>query len=76
MKGLRSILFTVVLLIAAGIIGFGVDKLCTVILPAGAAGVMTNPYTFGARALSFGFSLCGVIGLLLSYIFVSYIMKK
>ncbi|MDR1684608.1 MAG: hypothetical protein LBR90_04015 [Elusimicrobiota bacterium] len=76
MKGLRSAIFVIIFFILAALIGFGLERLTVSVLPSDAAGFLVREFSLGAHALSFNVNVCGIIGLILSYLIVSYLMKK
>ena len=59
------IYFIVLLLIAAGI-GYGFDALFS-LLPKNAAEFFVNPFSVGIRPLGIHASVCGIIGLIVSF---------
>ena len=76
MKGIRSVIFVVIFFILAGLIGYGLEKLFVSVLPSDALGSLVKVFDIGVHALSFNFNVCGIIGLILSYMIVNYLMKK
>lgn len=76
MKGVRSVIFVVIFFILAGLIGYGLEKLFVSVLPSDALGSLVKVFDIGVHALSFNFNVCGIIGLILSYMIVNYLMKK
>lgn len=76
MKGIRSVIFVVIFFILAGLIGYGFEKLFVSLLPSATVGTLVKVYDVGVHALSFNFNVCGILGLILSYLIVSYLMKK
>ncbi len=76
MRGIRSVIFVVIFFILAGLIGYGLEKAVVAILPSDAVGSLVRVFDIGVHALSFNFNVCGIIGLILSYLIVSYLMKK
>ncbi len=76
MKGVRSIIFVVIFFILAGLIGYGFERLFVAVLPSSTVGSLVRVWDIGVHALSFNFNVCGVLGLIISYLIVSYLMKK
>ena len=76
MKGIRSVLFVVIFFVLAALIGYGFEKLIVAVLPSDFAGSLVRVFDIGVHALSFNLNVCGIIGLVISYFIVSYIMKK
>ena len=76
MKGIRSIIFVVIFFILAGLIGYGFEKLFVAVLPSETVGSLVRVFDVGVHALSLNFNVCGILGLILSYLIVSYLMKK
>ncbi len=76
MKGIRSIIFVVIFFILAGLIGYGFEKLFVALLPSATVGSLVKVYDVGVHALSLNFNICGILGLICSYLIVSYLMKK
>lgn len=76
MRGLRSVVFVVIFFILAGLIGYGFEKLFVAVLPSQVVGTLVRVYDLGVHALSLNFNVCGILGLIISYLIVSYLMKK
>lgn len=76
MKGVRSTIFVVIFFILAGLIGYGFERLFVTFLPSTAVGSLVRVWDIGVHALSFNFNICGILGLIISYLIVSYLMKK
>ncbi|MDR0953302.1 MAG: hypothetical protein LBM71_03835 [Elusimicrobiota bacterium] len=76
MKGLRSVIFVVIFFILAALIGYGFEKLMVSFLPSDLAGSLVRVFDIGVHALSFNINLCGILGLIISYFLVSYLIKK
>lgn len=76
MKGIRSVIFVVIFFILAGLIGWGLEKLFVSVLPSSMAGSLVRVWDIGVHALSFNINVCGILGMILSYLIVSYLMKK
>ncbi len=76
MKGIRSVIFVVIFFILAGLIGYGLEKFLVAVLPSDALGSLVKVFDVGVHALSFNFNVCGIVGLILSYMIVNYLMKK
>ena len=76
MKGIRSVIFVVIFFILAGLIGWGFEKLFVAVLPSDLAGSLVRVWDIGVHALSFNINICGILGLIISYLIVSYLIKK
>ncbi len=63
------IYFVILLLIAAGI-GYGFDALFSSLLPKNAADFFIKSFAIGIRPLSIHASICGIIGLITSFVIV------
>ena len=76
MKGTRSFIFGIIFFILSALIGYGLEKLMVRLLPSDLAGTLVRVFDVGVHALSFNVNICGIIGLVISYFIVSYLLKK
>ncbi len=68
------IYFIILLLIAAGI-GFGFDALFS-ILPKNSGAFFTQSYAIGIRPLGIHASICGLIGLIVSFVIIKPFLNR
>ena len=68
------IYFIILLLIAAGI-GFGFDALFS-ILPKNSGTFYTQSYAIGIRPLGIHASICGLIGLIVSFVIIKPFLNR
>ena len=69
------IYFIILLLIAAGI-GYGFDALFSSLLPHNAADFFVKSFTVGIRPLGIHASICGIIGLIVSFVIIKPFLNK
>lgn len=69
------IYFVILLLIAAGI-GYGFDVLFSSLLPKNAADVFIKSFTIGIRPLGIHVNICGIIGLIASFVVIKPFLNK
>lgn len=68
------IFFIILLLIAAGI-GYGFDALFS-ILPQNTASFFLKPFSVGIRPLGMHASICGIIGLVISFVIIKPFLNR
>ena len=68
------IYFIILLLIAAGI-GYGFDALFS-ILPKNSGAFFTQSYAIGIRPLGIHASICGLIGLIVSFVIIKPFLNR
>ncbi len=68
------IYFVILLLIAAGI-GYGFDALFS-ILPKNTASFFIESYSIGIRPLGIHASICGIIGLVVSFVIIKPFLNR
>jgi len=69
------IYFIILLLIAAGI-AYGFDAIFSSLLPKNAAGFFINSFSVGIRPLGIHASICGIIGLVVSFALIKPFLNK
>ncbi len=72
---MRGLIFCLLTLVLGGVLGLGLEKLAS-FLPGQLAGTLTRIYGIGIHPLALHITLCGIIGLVMSYLIVSKFVKK
>ena len=72
---MRGLVFCVLTLVVGGAIGLGLEKLAA-FLPAQLASALTRVYSVGIHPLAIHLTLCGLLGLIISYILISKFVRK
>ena len=73
---MRDLVYVILLLIVAGAIAYGLDALCVNMLPQNAASTMVKPFALGIRPLSIHLSICGIVGIICSYMLMKFIFRR
>ena len=73
---MRDLVYVVLLLVVAGLIGYGFDALFSSLLPQNASATFIKPFALGIRPLSIHISICGIIGLICSYALMKFIFRR
>jgi hypothetical protein len=72
---MRGLIFVLLTLILGGVFGLGLEKLAS-FLPNQMASALTRVYYVGIHPIAFNITVCGVLGLVLSYLIILKFVKK
>ena len=72
---MRDILYFILFLIIAGAVAYGFDAIFSSLLPSNASNFFIKPYSFGIRPLSISISVCGIIGIIITYALTKFIRR-
>lgn len=75
MKAIKILVGVLLFFIFAALIGYGFEWLFIKVLPGNLASTLTAAHNFGVRALSISTSLCGIFGMIISYILCTRTVK-
>lgn len=73
---MRDLIYVILLLVIAGLIGYGFDTVFSHLLPQNAASTFIKPFALGIRPLSIHISICGIIGVICSYMLMKFIFRR
>ncbi len=73
---MRDLIYVILLLVVAGLIGYGFDAIFSSLLPQNAAATFIKPFALGIRPLSIHISICGIIGVICSYMLMKFIFRR
>ena len=73
---MRDLVYVILLLIVAGAIGYGFDVVFSSLLPQNAAATFIKPFALGIPPLSIHISICGIIGVVCSYVLMKFIFRR
>ncbi|MBQ3933994.1 MAG: hypothetical protein II726_02250 [Elusimicrobiaceae bacterium] len=73
---MRDIIYFIVLILIAAGIAYGFDALFSAVLPKSAAGFFIDPFSIGIRPIGIHLNACGIIGLVISFGVIKFILKK
>ena len=72
---MKDLIYFIILLLIAAAIGYGFDALFSS-LPKNAADFMIKPFTVGIRPLGIHASICGIIGLVVSFALIKPFLNR
>jgi len=72
---MRGLTFCFLTLILGGVLGIGLERLAG-LLPAPMAGALTRIYGVGIHPLAVRITVCGLVGLIISYVIIAKFVKK
>ena len=72
---MKDLIYFIILLIIAAGIGFGFDALFS-LLPQNSASFFVKPFALGIRPLSINVSVCGIIGLVVSFAVIKPFLNR
>lgn len=72
---MRGLVFALLTVILGGVIALGLDYCCN-FLPDKIGWALTRPYGIGIHPMSASISICGVLGLVFSYLIITKFVKK
>ncbi len=73
---MKDLVYFIILLLVAAAIGYGLDALFSSLLPQNAANFFIKPFSVGIRPLGIHASICGIVGLIVSFGVVKFIFKR
>jgi hypothetical protein len=73
---MKDFIFFVILLLVAAAIGYGFDILFSSLLPKNAADVFIKSFAIGIRPLGIHASICGIIGLVVSFVVIKPFINR
>lgn len=73
---MRDLIYVILLLVVAGLIGYGFDAVFSSLLPQNAASTFIKPFALGIRPLSIHISVCGILGVICSYMLMKFIFRR
>ncbi len=72
---MRGLIFALLTLILGGVLGIGLEKLAG-FLPSQLAAALTRVYSVGIHPISVNITLCGIVGLIISYLIIEKFVRK
>jgi len=72
---MRDIVFFILFLVIAGAIAYGFDAVFSSLLPQNASSFFIKPYSIGIRPLGISFSVCGILGIVISLALIKFIKR-
>ncbi len=72
---MRGLVFALLTIILGGVLGLGLEY-CANFLPDKIGWALTRVYAVGIHPLSASVSICGVLGLVFSYLIIAKFVKK
>ncbi len=73
---MKSLIYFIILLLIAAGIGYGFDALFSSLLPHNAADFFVKSYSVGIRPLGMHASICGIIGLVVSFVIIKPFLNR
>ncbi|MBO4707442.1 MAG: hypothetical protein J5594_02645 [Elusimicrobiaceae bacterium] len=73
---MKDFIYFVILLLIAAAIGYGFDALFSSVLSGKAANFFIDPFSIGIRPLGIHASICGIIGLVVSFVIIKPFLNK
>lgn len=73
---MKDLVYFIILLLIAAAIGYGFDALFSSLLPQNAANFFVKPFAVGIRPLGIHASVCGIVGLIVSFGIVKFIFRR
>lgn len=72
---MKDFIYFIILLLIAAAIGYGFDALFS-ILPKNSASFFVESYSIGIRPLGIHASVCGIIGLVISFVLIKPFLNR
>jgi len=73
---MKDFIYFVILLLIAAAIGYGFDALFSSLLPKDAANFFIKSYTVGIRPLGIHANVCGIVGLIVSFVIIKPFLNR
>ena len=72
---MRDILYFVLFFVIAGAIAYGFDAIFSSLLPSNASSFFVKPYSIGIHPISVSISVCGILGIVITYALTKFIRR-
>ena len=73
---MKSLIYFIILLLIAAAIGYGFDALFSSLLPKNTANFFINPLSIGIRPLGIHANVCGIVGLIVSFVIIKPFLNR